>query len=229
MEANPVLVAENKIRFRKFIESGQLTILNVGIAEQKGEFTFYINHHTSEWSSFDKETGTRNNTSYHTIKVPCITTHDLFEKFGIPYYLKIDIEGFDFLCVQAIPGGAGEAKPKFVSCEAVQLEWLHILASKGYTKFKIINQVNNFRPLIIKEESNKLFYRILRKKKRWKTRLQNYIPFEHPIGSTGPFGTESKGEWLTNKEAKEVYAAFYNNFNGPALNDISWFDFHATF
>ncbi|HVG14814.1 MAG TPA: hypothetical protein VM935_07635, partial [Chitinophagaceae bacterium] len=131
--------------------------------------------------------------------------------------------------LQDIPGGPGEVKPRFVSCEAVHLDWLGILAGKGYTKFKIINQVNNFRPLVVKEESSKFFCTILRKKKRWKTFLQQHFDFDFPIGSTGPFGNDSKGDWLTYDETAKLFSAFYNNSSGAPLNNTSWFDFHATY
>ncbi len=144
VEANPVLAEENRKKFNKAIVEGHLQILNVGIADKGGVLKFYRNHRLSEWSSFDKATGTRNNTPYDVIDVECMTTESLFAKYGIPHYMKVDIEGFDHYCLSAIDP---HQKPKYVSCEAIHLEWLDILRDKGYTKFKLLNQGNNFKPM----------------------------------------------------------------------------------
>jgi FkbM family methyltransferase len=227
VEANPMLAQENSKRFSKAIEAKQLVILNAGIADKEGVLPFYVNHRLSEWSSFDKATGTRNNTGYHVIDVPCVTTASLFEQYGVPYYLKVDIEGFDHYCLLDI-SETGE-KPKYVSCEAVHLEWLEILVSKGYTKFKLLNQANNFKPIDLGQESNPFFPRYEIIKNGIKLRLQKFISFKHMYGSSGPFGEDTAGEWLTAASVRELYRAFYQYDKKQPLSGASWFDFHATY
>ncbi|MFY8165267.1 MAG: hypothetical protein ACOVJ8_01665, partial [Sediminibacterium sp.] len=51
IEANPFLVEEAKINFSKEINSGRLTILNIGISNEEKIIPFYINHRLTEWSS----------------------------------------------------------------------------------------------------------------------------------------------------------------------------------
>jgi FkbM family methyltransferase len=227
VEANPILAAQNSKKFSKAINAKQLVILNAGVAENEGVLPFYVNHRLSEWSSFDKETGTRNNTAYHVIDVPCVTTRSLFEQYGVPYYLKVDIEGFDHYCLLDIDA-AGE-KPKYVSCEAVHLEWLEILVSKGYTMFKLLNQANGFRPINLAQEKKPWFPRYEIIKNGLKLRLQRFIPFKHMYGSSGPFGEDTAGPWQTAAEIRELYKAFYQYERQQPLSGASWFDFHATY
>ncbi|RPJ37014.1 MAG: hypothetical protein EHM27_14275 [Deltaproteobacteria bacterium] len=52
-----------------------------------------------EWSSLIREIGARGG-QYHEIWVDVVRLDTLFEKYGIPYYLKIDIEGMDNVAVE---------------------------------------------------------------------------------------------------------------------------------
>lgn len=79
IEANPELVQQNKLKFKKEIDEGRLTILNIGISAKNETIPFYKNHRLSEWSSFVKEIGTRLNSSYEIIQVECTTTEDLLK------------------------------------------------------------------------------------------------------------------------------------------------------
>ena len=171
-------------------------------------------------------TGTRNNTPYEVIEVPCTTTKKLFHQFGVPYYLKVDIEGFDYFCLLDIDE-TGD-RPQFVSCEAVHVEWLDILYEKGYRKFKLLHQGFGFRPINLNLERNKLFPKFQIISNGIKLRLQNYFPFRYKYGSSGPFGKDTKGEWRTYQEVRNDYTSFYQGEKKIPLNPVSWFDFHAS-
>ncbi len=226
VEANPLLAEQNKKKFSKAIAAGRLTVLNFGVSDNEGLLPFYINKRLSEWSSFDKATGTRNNSTYEVAEVPCITTRQLFEQHGIPYYLKVDIEGFDHYCLLDIPDRGD--KPSFVSCEAVYVEWLDTLYQKGYRKFKLLHQGYGFRPIDLRLESKSYFGRYQIIKNGIKLRLQKIIPFKHAYGSSGPFGNDTKGEWKSYEEIRDSYLAFYQYDKKTPLNPVSWFDFHAS-
>lgn len=70
----------------------------------------------------------------------------ILEEFGIPYYLKVDIEGADLLCVNALR--QFDTKPRFISIQSTKASWnalleeLAMLQELGYQKFKAINQAN---------------------------------------------------------------------------------------
>jgi FkbM family methyltransferase len=223
VEANPLLVDKGKKSFHAAIKRHQLTLLNIGIGTTSGKQEFWINDDKSEWSSFDKSRGCRNNSACHSAIVPTTRLESLFDEFGIPYYLKIDIEGNDVFCLRDI---RCDAKPRYVSCEACHIDWLEILAEKGYSSFKIINQLDGFEPLIIEREKSAA--RVLRNRARWK--LLEYLPGqEFPCGSSGPFGKWTKGQWMNLEDARMLYSEFYGNGSNKPLNGYSWFDFHATY
>ena len=225
VEANPVLVEQNRKKFAKAINEGRLNILNVGIASKEEELVFYKNFRLTEWSSFDKSLGSRGG-GYEEILIKCIPTENLLEKFGTPFYMKVDIEGFDYLCIDAL--GYHNEFPPYVSCEASDLSLLDTLYRKGYRKFKLIGQANDFAPPDLKLESKKYYEKYLIVKSGLKMRIQKFIPFKHLYGSSGPFGEETKGEWLSYEEVAKLFNSFYfSTGKDLPLNKANWFDFHA--
>ncbi len=107
------------------------------------------------------------------------------------------------------------------------MEWLDILRSKGYSKFKLIRPLDHFPPIPITKERKKYYPIFKFIKNGVKLRVQKIIPLKHPYGSSGPFGEQTKGEWKSYEEIKKLYLEFNNN--GKPLNNVSWFDFHATY
>lgn len=179
-----------------------------------------------EWSSFDKDIGCRDNTPCHVVEVECIKTTDLINIYGLPYYIKIDIEGYDIYCIESL--GSNQI-PKYISCEAQQLEWLDRMYEKGYRKFKIINQADRFNELSIEKEKSKIQHY-----KRYLIngimhRTSDIIDWKFPIKSSGPFGENTKGNWQTIDEIKKLYIEYHQFEKKKPLSSISWFDFHATF
>ncbi|QOV21341.1 class I SAM-dependent methyltransferase [Anabaenopsis elenkinii] len=49
IEADPQLYQTTKKRLQSYINDGQLQLLNVAIAAQDGDITFYTNLNNSEW------------------------------------------------------------------------------------------------------------------------------------------------------------------------------------
>ena len=225
VEANPVLVNYCKQKFENEIKSNRLTIINAGIADETGVLPFYVNLYSSEWSSFDKAIGTRNNTRFETINVPCIRTKSLFKEYGIPYYMKVDIEGNDFLSLNDIPDS--DKKPQYVSCEANDAEWLDMLNRKGYKRFKLINQANNFSPLNLRWEKNRSYITYRKIKHAINDKLKNVISPKYVGGSSGPFGENTKGSWKTYEEVRQTYLDYYQGDLKTPVKSVSWFDFHA--
>lgn len=199
--------------------------MNIGIADKETTLPFYRNHRLSVWSSFDKVQGTRNNTPYDVIDVHCTTTRALFEEYGVPYYLKVDIEGYDYYCLNDLPTQAPQ--PNFVSCEANDIEYLTTLKNKGYSKFKIINQADHFKPLDLSKEHNWIFGKYLFVSTGIWMRLDKFIPSTYLHGSSGPFAEKSFGAWKDYDQAYKEFSSLINNKNYRKYNTTSWFDFHA--
>jgi len=226
VEASPIMAEAGKARFAKEVEAGRLVILNVGISDRKGKLPFYVNKKISEWSSFDLSLGSRNNTAYDTMPIDCITMSDLLKEYGIPYYVKVDIEGYDFYVIEGLPD-EGE-KPQYVSCEASEISLLDTMYQKGYRKFKLINQADNFNPIDLSKEVKPWFPKYLNVKNGIELRLQKIMDFKHPYSSSGPFGEEAKGDWMTYEAARTALSTFLRPEVGTPLNGSSWFDIHGS-
>ncbi len=225
VEANPALVAQVSAELKSYIEAKKLIIINIGIAEKESSMTFYRNDHELEWSSFDKEIGTRDNTPYTEMQIPCRTSTSIFEEFGIPYYLKIDIEGYDPICINGIE--SSKNAPAYISCEASSLECLEALVAKGYTQFKLINQARNFTAFDLATEKSGLNNIFQHKWNRAKIRLQKFLPFKYNFGTSGPFGEDTPGQWMDANYIRNAYNQFYSNPSNKPINNLSWFDIHA--
>ena len=109
VEAMPDLAQRAAEELRDHVDSGQLVIENVAIAEVAGQVPFYVNQ-ASEWGTIRADWAQRNerlgSPSTGRLTVGALPFGDLLERYGVPYYLKIDIEGAG----PAVPGGAGSGR-----------------------------------------------------------------------------------------------------------------------
>jgi FkbM family methyltransferase len=206
IEANPLLVVDAEKRFQQEIASCRLTILNVGVGAEEGMFPFYINAQHSEWSSFDREIGSRGGCK-GVIEIPMLPFERLVERYGVPYYLKIDIEGYDFVVLQrlALTG----PMPRYLSVENGWPFMLDHLVRLGYAGFKFINQAKVPMMQCPSPCGEGLD-----------------IPWTFPFSASGPFGEDTPGNW---KSAQDIIVDIKAYWDHPALdpNVHGWYDLHA--
>ena len=76
--------------------------------------------------------------------MPILDIEDAYDQYGIPFYLKTDIEGADIVCLEALRNK--KRRPAYVSMESdidsyrqVAYE-INLLESLGYDAFQVINQ-----------------------------------------------------------------------------------------
>jgi FkbM family methyltransferase len=100
VEADPALAARAQKRFADAVAAGQLIILNVAIAESSGHATFWISDANSQWNSCHRRIAGRRGSSHHAIQAQTRRFEEILDEYGVPWYLKIDIEGNDPLCVR---------------------------------------------------------------------------------------------------------------------------------
>jgi len=223
IEANPDLVANAAKRFADEVATKRLMILNVGIAAEEGVLSFWICETNSRLSSFDRRLASLDGSCpHHEIRVPCRRFRSLLEEFGVPFYVKVDIQGNDFLCVEDLDP---HQLPKFISVSEVSL--LALLRKRGFNYFKCISQTH-FLPLQLppvvetgrvqraewlRQNRNPLI-RAWRKLggRHWiqwqfnRTRTSDGWVF--PEGSSGPFGDELLGRWLSYDELGKTLGEF---------------------
>ena len=246
IEADPVQADKAKEKFKEYVDKGQLKILNIGVAAEEGEFDFYINDVQPEWNSFDLSIAGRDGLPWHSIKIKTQTFDTIIKDNGVPYYLKVDIEGHDYLCIRGIDKNN---LPKFISVEANNSSLFSDLAEKGFTKFKLIFQYNLAH---LDLPPNKYFKHWL-----WGCHFRQWNSFpikvfrklggskaihwhdkftipvyskEFKIGSSGNFGENLGGQWYDFDNALKIYHYYYDLFhNLPNKKKYGfWVDIHAT-
>ncbi|HTU70580.1 MAG TPA: FkbM family methyltransferase [Candidatus Baltobacteraceae bacterium] len=140
VEANPMLVEQCKKRFARELQNGLLRILPIGIGPAEGMMPFYVNPRNTEWSAFDKEVAWRDGQDGPVVDVPVMRLTELFKHYGVPYFLKSDIETGDRFVLDALETLDRKDLPIYMSIEAHKLEYLARLNVMGYTAFKVVDQ-----------------------------------------------------------------------------------------
>jgi hypothetical protein len=71
LDANPTMCATAEANFRDFIWTGQLTVINRGVAEHKGQLEFWVCDEVRESTSFHRDIASHNGVRHHAITVEC--------------------------------------------------------------------------------------------------------------------------------------------------------------
>lgn len=246
VEASPALAQQAKLRFQDAIGTKRLTILNIGIASEDGAQNFYLNKKNSVWNSFDRTIGTREDADVEVIKVRTQTIDQVMLEHGTPYYLKIDIEGNDILCLSQLSSVA--QLPAYVSAEVNGIELLYKLRELGYTKFKLIDQFS-LLPLELPPVPEYVLYarhkkyresrhpvaRLTRKlfgkhiDSRFDKKVRSVLSYPHPFGSSGAFGEHLPGSWLVFDDVLNTYLHYKAQHEASARNSgyNFWVDIHG--
>lgn len=104
-----------KILQKKYKNNPQVTIIPQGLSDTTGNMTLYICSDATTISTFSEEWqhGRFENCVWDkTVTVPVTTLDELIKTLGIPYYCKIDVEGFE----QCVLKGLSQPIP-FISFE----------------------------------------------------------------------------------------------------------------
>lgn len=239
VEANPALAEKARHRFGREIAAGRLEVLNVGIAAADGEAEFYVSD-VDVWSSFDREAAGRWGTRVRAVRVPCRRFDAILAAHGVPHYLKIDIEGSEPLCLDALR--AGEV-PEYLSIEMSHREGdRHVgeLRRLGYTGFKCVRQ-NDLVAMTPENLAAELAWRRRRgggglgalAGRAWRrARLRLRPPREGDWvfrrGSSGPFGPALAGRWLDGVEMLDLWRELRDASAELRSRRLEWwFDVHA--
>ncbi len=189
-EANPELTERCRREFKGAVDAGALTIVDGAIAGPVDEpVTFYLDE-VSQWGSIDPDWVRKKqiSRSQQSIAVPSVDFAACLRRYGVPYYLKIDIEGADRLCLAALCEAPGI--PRFVSLEADPFDLgalgaeLDLLEELGYTRFAAVRQDFGGREIATRSLSGKT------------------LTHRFPSGASGPFGEDLPDRWLSRREVE---------------------------
>ncbi len=143
IEANPKLVAGVKVNYRDNIASGELKIVERALSSSPvgAELRFYINPVKDDWSSVVKSRAEQGGHQSSEIVVAATNLPALCQEFGVPYYIKCDIEGSDIVFVKQLVELS--TRPPFVSVECGTRDLILGLRDAGYERFQFVNQLLN--------------------------------------------------------------------------------------
>lgn len=152
-EADPELIAHCRMKFANEIDTKRLIIIEGAIVDFQNKspvpktVKFFKNTDVSVWGTVMKNWATRNEilgTSNKILEVPAINFTEYLKKYGIPYYLKIDIEGMDIVCLEALLNF--KEKPDYISIESEKVSFdklrneFRVFKKLWYVSFQAINQ-----------------------------------------------------------------------------------------
>jgi FkbM family methyltransferase len=254
IDANPNMIERAKQRFAKELQAGRLTLLNRAISPTGGMIRFHVSE-VPEWSSVFVAVASRNGTPYREVEVATTRIDEVFEQYGVPHYLKIDIEGNDRLCLMGL---SPQMRPKYVSAESECqgdkaelteeecIENLDLMHKAGYTRFKMIRQSDftatrtSGSATFLKRLAISMTHGRLQSVPMLSTigapfsdrAAVDRIGYPFKNGSSGPWGEDLPGSWLDYPTARRTYlegrrAYFADPEKHTAFS--YWFDWHATY
>jgi len=232
-EADPDLVAHCRARFSNEISNGQVVIVEGAITEKShidnGNTTisFYKNKDNTQWGTVVQEWAQRNENlgaTNEVLSVPSVDFTEYLKKYGIPHYLKIDIEGMDKVCLKALIDF--EQKPDYISLESEKIlfnnliEEFNLLQQLGYNNFKAVQQSDNSKYNKSRKGPSSLFGEDLSGEwKDIKHILSEYKTIFNKYKFFGDYGI------LKNYFIGKLFISFYKKILGSNLP--GWYDTHA--
>ncbi len=189
-------------RFAAEIASSQLVLLNLAAGARHGEIVEFFHHNQAQGISGLSNSRSEFASGYESYHVMTIDWTALTEKYGVPHYAKIDIEGHE---VAFLNGAAPNSPlPSFISAECYSLAPARALHALGYGLFKLIDQNSpgGFQLPEHQSEGGAI----------------SWPEFSH---ASGPFGRDLPGEWVDFEGLEKLWQAAE-----PQLHRI-WFDCHA--
>lgn len=245
IEVDPGLIEQARERFAEPIRQGRLELVQAAIGPRRETAQFWICEGKSVWNSFDRQIASREGHSCHAIDVECLPFRDLLEQYGVPFYLKVDIEGHDAYCIADLDE---QDLPKYVSFEIErQLEPLFMLRDLGYSRFKLITQNDHSQlavdPFSVRQRMKQRLrryptaYRFVHQLAGLRKRLSSTEPGRHRVngnhwtfalGSSGPFGENTAGRWQTFDEVAFTWLTYHLGRSWYGQPSVwVWHDLHA--
>jgi FkbM family methyltransferase len=137
VEANTTLVEQIKEKFPEEISKNRLIVINCVLNKNIciEDVSFYIHNSNSVCSQFIKP---ENVNEFTEVNLPSRRASDIVKDFGMPYYIKIDIENYDQEILYDL--FENDIFPTYISAESHNIDIFSALLSLG--KYKYFNLVD---------------------------------------------------------------------------------------
>jgi FkbM family methyltransferase len=202
VEANPRLAELIQNRFEKEIGEKKLVVLNgvLTIGHDIKPVDFYIHKEHHVLSRFPRPADSEID-HFTSVTLPSLYVVDVIQKYGNPYYVKIDLEGYDHIILKEIL--LNNIRPTFISSESHSIEVFALLRFLGmYKSFKLVDGPTvetKYRDCLIGT-------------------VHGPESYSFPHHSAGPFGDDIEGSWR----------APTGFFRYLVHENVGWKDIHAT-
>lgn len=214
VEANPILYRKYKKKLSSYIRSKKLILLNKIFLNSRERDYFYYNPYEIFRGSVKKKLASSKGFSKKMFNIsfkkkiikcqlPCIDLPGLVKEYGMPYYIKFDMDGVE----KSLIDGLFELKkkPKYLSVEFDKGHSSYFLKSikkMKYKKFLFVNQIYN--------KSN-----------------DSYFSF---INSSGDFGPHLNQKYYSFSKAQKIYKMFRKLRDIDQRNlSPGWLDLHVAY
>lgn len=204
VEANPVLCRQIRDRFGEDLASSRLVLEECVITsfDRPSEVEFWVHNDKPARSQYPTPPK-HLQAEFTKHRLPSRPVADIIVEHGDPYYVKIDIEGFDAQVLRAL--FTAGIRPPYISAECHHCDVIAVLiALGGYTAFQIVDGesvVDVFRNALIHTNAECVT-----------------VNYSFPFHTSGPFGDDLRGEWMT---ADRLLAQI-------VTSGFGWKDVHAT-
>jgi FkbM family methyltransferase len=199
-EADPDLTALCRERFTAAIRCRQLCIVEGAIVESEAVVTgrrvvFYRNRKNLDWGTAVAQWADRNRMiggASEPVTVAAVDFSEAVRVHGIPHFIKIDIEGSDLVCLRALE--LFQPRPDFISIESDKRSLpgvaheLDLLEALGFQRFKLVQQE-----------------KVPKQRAPVPAREGRDYPHDFRLGTSGLFGRDLPGRWLTRRQAQRAY------------------------
>lgn len=205
IEANPTLCDQIRARFAQQIRDGRLVVENVAlVGTDAEEVQFFLHQRHHVLSSLAPDIADESfDSDFTKITVRAMNVSTLVEKYGVPYYAKIDVEGYDDVILASFVSAG--IKPPYLSAESHKIGVFALLSEAlSYTSFKLVDG----------RSVGSVYKRALFRSPV----LEKTVAYSFPNHSAGPFGNDVFGEWM-DKATLLKYLA---------LQGLGWRDIHAS-
>jgi hypothetical protein len=201
VEANPFLVKGIEDRFSTEIAEGRLfvenCVLTVDESSQSTPFYLHKKHHFLSTIVRHEEYFQ----DYEEVLLPSINAIELLYFYGEPWYIKIDLEGFDHILLEYLL--INDIRPPYLSAESHFAEIFCLLVAVGRSSsFKLVDGAS---------VSTRYLNHLIET-------LNGTLNYCFPSHSAGPFGNDISGSWMTTD----------NFFSVLSFAGLGWKDIHVS-
>lgn len=202
-EADPLLADHCEARFAAAIREKRLVIIRGAVSAlvpPGGKIKFYRNLDDSVWGTAVERWAERNRllgTRSEIIEVDAVDFSECLRRYGMPHYMKIDIEGSDAVCLRALR--AFRERPDYLSFESEKEDFeklkeeFTLLEELGYHRFKAVQQENTAAFTVSGPKNSSFHHEFCRV-------------------SSGPFGEDLPGRWKTRNETLALYRMIFLSY-----------------